>query len=273
MRKLILGVGLGYAIPWAEQINSFATVGWDGFFTGWDEQNGNLAYRRLADSLGMIYQSIHAPFDRTDLIWESGEAGERETDRLIACVEECARCEVNIAILHTIIGMTKCTPTAIGSARYGRILDRARELGVTVALENTEGEVYLDRLVTDHAWHSALGFCIDTGHELCYNGGRDMIGKYKSILVATHLNDNLGQTAPDITYLDDSHLLPFDGIADWQGVANRLNAADYTGPLTFELTTRSKPGRTANDVYSGLTLADFAAEAHTRAKKFAKMCK
>lgn len=273
MRKLILGTGLGYTTPWAEQINTFATVGWDGFFTGWDEQNGNSEYRRIADSLGMIYQSIHAPFGKCDLIWEDGEAGEREAARLIACLEECARCEVDIAILHTIIGMEKCTPTAIGSARYGRILDRAHELGVTVALENTEGEVYLDRLMTDHARHPALGFCIDTGHELCYNGGRDMIGKYKGALVATHLNDNLGQTDEKITWLDDSHLLPFDGVADWQGIADRLNAADYTGHLTFELTTRSKPDRTANDVYSGLSLADFAAEALTRAKQFAKMCK
>ena len=273
MRKLILGTGLGFDTPHVEQIRIFAELGWDGFFTGWNETEGNAEYKRTADAAGLVYQSIHAPFDRCDKLWDEGEEGDLETSRLVACIEECSRLEVPIAVLHTVIGMKKCTPTAIGSARFGKIFDRAAALGVRVALENTEGEVYLERLLADHGSHPAVGFCIDTGHEMCYNERRDLITKYAPYLVATHLNDNLGRTGPEITYLDDSHLLPFDGIADWQSIADRLRAAKYVGHLTFELTVRSKPGRSANDIYRGLSLRDFAKEALTRAKKFADLCK
>ena len=61
-----------------------------------------------------------------------------------------------------------------------------------------------------------VGFCIDTGHELCYNHGQDMIGKYgKKKVFGTYLNDNMGMTGETLTWLDDAHMLPYDGVADW----------------------------------------------------------
>ena len=273
MRRLILGTGLGFNTPHTEQIRVMAEVGWDGFFTPWNETEGNSAFAALAGELGLVYQSVHAPFNKADVLWEEGEAGEAECDRMIACTEECARCEVPIVVMHTIIGMDKCTPTELGLIRFGRIFDRAAALGVTVALENTEGEIYLDRLLDRYSGHPAVGFCIDTGHEMCYNGRRDLIGKHGRHLVATHLNDNLGQTGGHVTFLDDSHLMPFDGVADWQKVAERLTAAGYAGHLTFELTRASKPGRCANDRYKDMSLKEYIEEALTCAKKFADMCK
>lgn len=64
----------------------------------------------------------------------------------------------------------------------------------------------------------AVGFCWDSGHELCYNHGRDMLAQYGDRLLGTRLNDNLGvrDDGGQITFLDDLHLLPFEGIADWQ---------------------------------------------------------
>lgn len=70
----------------------------------------------------------------------------------------------------------------------------------------------------------AVRFCWDTGHEMCYNFSQDMMGLYGDKLVATHFNDNMGMADPNVvTWHDDAHLLPFDGIADWAGIMQRIN--------------------------------------------------
>ena len=114
-----------------------------------------------------------------------------------------------------------------------------------------------------------VGFCIDTGHEMCYNFSRDLIGKYGEYLIATHLNDNMGITnPPEITFLDDAHLLPFDGIADWNGIADRLNKCGYDGMLTFELNAKGRKGECPNRIYDSLSFEEYVNEAYRRAVKF-----
>jgi sugar phosphate isomerase/epimerase len=91
-------------------------------------------------------------------------------------------------------------------------------------------------------------------------------------LICTHLNDNLGQTDPkEVTWLDDAHLLPFDGIADWQGIADRLARINYAGELTFELTLASKPGRNTHDIYKELTPETYYKLVYEKAVQFAQM--
>jgi sugar phosphate isomerase/epimerase len=85
------------------------------------------------------------------------------------------------------------------------------------------------------------------------------------------LNDNLGIKDFDgnITYLDDLHLLPFDGVVDWNGAAARLNKYNYQGELTFELNRKSKPNRYENDGYGKISLLEYVTEAYKRACKVA----
>ena len=269
MRKLILGTGMGFSdISIPEQIVRIKKAGWDGVFTGWDEENGNRGFRDVIDREGLIYHSIHAPFDNIHTLWEEGENGERQTERQIRCLRDCADANVQLVIMHAIIGMERCTPNELGIERFGRIFEEARKLGITVALENTEGEVYLEALLNAYSDCLNVGFCIDTGHEMCYNYSRDLITKYGSRLVSTHLNDNMKITGEKLTWRDDSHLLPFDGLADWDGIAERLNKVGYKGPLTFELRYTNKPERHTNDIYAHLNFDSFVALALERARRF-----
>ena len=271
MSKLVIGTGLGFPeIPVLEQMERLAKIGWEGVFTDWNFR-GIKEYAKKARELGLFYQSVHAPFDGAAVIWEEGEKGEETMQTLIRCVEDCAYNGVTLVIMHAIIGFDKHTPTIVGMKRFGRVFDRARDLGVTVALENTEGAVYLNALMSVYMHEQNVGFCIDTGHELCYNGGRDMIGAYANKLICTHLNDNMGVTGEEITWQDDAHLLPFDGVANWQGIARRLQDAGYTGDLTFELTKAGKPERTCSDIYKDMDFEKFTTLAIKRAKKFQRM--
>ena len=51
---------------------------------------------------------------------------------------------------------------------------------------------------------------------------------------------------------DDLHLLPYDGIADWDYNIQRLRMARHQPILNFELNTTSKPNRHENDIYAGM---------------------
>lgn len=118
-----------------------------------------------------------------------------------------------------------------------------------------------------------VGFCWDTGHELCYNRGKNMIALYGDRLFCTHFNDNLGirDYHGEITWIDDLHLLPFDGIADWNDIAQRLNGCKFNGELTFELNKLNRPERHENDLYEKMSLEEYFAEVYKRACKFATM--
>lgn len=268
MRKLVVAVGMGFKDSVADQVRLMSEIGWDGVFTGWSYAEDVEAYARAIADAKLKYQSIHAPFGNVDKIWESETEGDKYVQEQIDCLKHSKAAGVDLVVAHAIIGMDRCTPTTLGLRRFEKIFNAAENLGVTVALENTEGEIYVEALMREFGSSDRVRFCIDTGHEMCYNASRDIIGKYADKLICTHLNDNMGQTGDSITWLDDSHLLPFDGVGDWQGIADRLNKAGYKGDLTFELTSKSKPERNTHDRYAQLDLRGFASLALERAKKF-----
>lgn len=117
-----------------------------------------------------------------------------------------------------------------------------------------------------------VGFCWDSGHEKCYNHDMDLLAKFGNRLLITHLNDNLGISDPggEITYLDDLHLLPGDGVIDWERNTQRLNRCAPLPYLNFELNLVSKPGRNENDVYAQMPLADYFRLAYQKATQATK---
>ena len=95
--KLCLGTSDQFEMSVPEQIRLFKKIGFDGFFTGYSNREDIAEYRRLADELGMIYQSVHAPFVRMNEMWETGEEAAAE---LIDCLHACAENGVPITVAH-----------------------------------------------------------------------------------------------------------------------------------------------------------------------------
>ena len=271
--KFCLGTIDGFGLDTIEQIRLFKKCGFDGFFTCWAKGRDFKAIRKLADELGMVYQSIHAPFGSMADIWEDGEKADIATNELIECVKSCAEINVPIMVAHVIIGFDKRTPNETGLKNLEKVVKCAKELEVKVAFENTEGEEYLDAVMNYFKNYKNVGFCWDTGHEMCYNRHRDMMESYGDRLIATHLNDNLGISAEDgtIIWTDDLHLLPFDGIADWESIAERLAKSGFDGFLTFELNVVSKPDRHENDVYASMPQEEYVKEVYKRACRIAEL--
>ncbi len=271
--KLCLGL-MGLASTPKEEIKLIHDTGFEGFFTGWGSGSPVKEWKALADDLDMMYQSIHAPFHKAMDMWnDDRDVAQIAIDEQLACLRECAANEIPIMVTHAFIGFKDHTPTEIGVKNFEVVVKEAEHLGVKVAFENTEGEEYLAALMELGKTYKSVGFCWDTGHEMCYNYSKDMPGLYGDYLICTHLNDNLGikDYHGEITWHDDLHLLPFDGIADWDSIASRLARSNFTGPLTFELGRGSKPNRYENDCYRKLTSEEYIADVYKRACRVATL--
>ncbi len=271
--KLCINVFPTLKLSTEEQITLLKQIGFDGFFIVWEPGVDVEEIRDHADKSGMLFQSIHARWGMTADMWAEGPKAEAGVAELCACLEDCAKARVPIMVCHCYIGFDYAEPTQAGLENYGRVVRRAKELGVKIAFENCEQEQFLAVLMEAFKDEAHVGFCWDTGHEMCYNHSRDMLALYGERLLCTHINDNLGIRDFDgsITWIDDLHLLPFDGIADWEGIARRLNDCGYGEVLTFELGLDSKPGRHENDVYANMDPVQYLTEAYKRACRVASL--
>ncbi len=272
-QKLCLSANFEGTLDIKDQIILFRKSGFEAFFTDWKPDMPVKEYAQLADELGMTYQSIHAPFGKAAVMWHGDEAqADAAVDELIECVHSCAECGVEIMVSHAYIGFDdNRKPTPIGLERFGRVVEEAKKCSVKIAFENTEGEEYLAALLEHFKDYDNVGFCWDSGHEMCYNYSKDMLALYGDRLIATHLNDNLGISdfGGRIFWTDDLHLLPFDGTADWDNIAKRLDRCGFDGIMTFELNLRSKPDRHENDIYTKMTIEEYVAECYKRACRVA----
>lgn len=249
-----------------EHIRLIKEIGWDAVFMDWNPAETDNAVEE-AHKCGLLFTSIHAPFGHADKMWEEGDAGEAMTAQLLDCLDDCANHAVPVMVLHCYIGFRDSyTPTETGLARFGRVVEAAEKKGVVLGFENVEGEPMLEAVMTRFADCPAVGFCFDTGHRMCYNHGRDFMALYGDRLVCTHLNDNLGQRGPAITWLDDLHLPMGDGVADWHEIMHSIRTAGYHGPLTCELNYANKPNGHELDHVLAMQMDEFYAYALKKAR-------
>lgn len=269
---LCLGTNNQFELSTEEQIKLFKKAGFDAFFTSWDDNI--IRYRELADELDLIYQSVHAPFNNAAKMWKSDTDAQQALNELLCCVKECAKADVPLVVIHPYIGFeVGANISECGIENFRIVVEEAQSVGIKIAFENVEGEEYLDALMNNFKNYENVGFCWDSGHEMCYNKGKDMLSLYGDRLIATHINDNLGvsDSKGDIFWTDDLHLLPFDGIIDFQNVVSRLNKCGYDDILTFELNRYSKPNRHENDKYAKMPIEEYISECYIRACRVAYM--
>ena len=269
-QKISLSIGNAYPIPTTQAIAIAAQCGFEAISPEWSAKaDMESVYQAAADN-GLILHSLHAPFGRAAEMW-TAQADDAKKELLLP-LEDCRKHNIPIMVVHVWIGFDPSEgPTAVGLANYGEIVKKATEYGVKIAFENTEGEEYLFALMDHFQDNDTVGFCWDSGHELCYNHSQDLLAKFGDRLLITHLNDNLGirRLDGDIFWHDDLHLLPYDGIADWDYNLNRLKKAKPLDIINFEVSRRSKPNRHDNDLYSAMSMEEYFAQAYNRACRIA----
>ena len=88
-RKLCLNL-LSETIPVKEQLLLFKKTGFEGFFAAWKRGVNLKEIRDLADSVGMYFQSVHAPFGKAADMWRGGERARLAQKELLECLDAIA---------------------------------------------------------------------------------------------------------------------------------------------------------------------------------------
>ena len=272
-QKIGISIGNSYAIPTTEVVKMLAQIGFEAISPNWKRGIDLTDVISTARECGLAIQSIHGPFHGAAALWSEDEAVSGPAiAELLEALEDCRRFAIPVIVMHTWIGFDYTqTPNETGLRNYGILVEKAKEYGVRIAFENTEGEEFLFALMDHFRDDDTVGYCWDSGHEMCYSRGDDLLAKLGHRLIMTHLNDNLGVSRFDgrIYWTDDLHLLPYDGIGDWDTLIQRLRDSRRLEYLNFELNIGSKPGRHDNDIYTQMPLEQYFAEAYKRACRIA----
>ena len=113
------------------------------------------------------------------------------------------------------------------------VADFAATYGITVCLENlpfkkhpvSSVEAVCD--IVDKLNRDNLKICLDTGHAAIFDPDVAAAVRYIGNRLATlHIHDNMGAS--------DSHLVPGDGIIDWDAFAKALKDIGYNGVISLE---------------------------------------
>ena len=274
----------GYDVTHPEAMRILKQAGFDSFFTGWTEDDNLKFHSQMANEaakIGMVYESIHAPFGGINCIWEDGEEGEAYRKSLRRCVEDAAACGVLYITAHimNVPQYNTANPplwSELGVSRFADIVSYAADKGIKVAFENVEFPQYqLHKLIQRlrDIVPQGLGFCWDTGHEHCYPAGSTSVPElFGDLIIGTHMHDNFGQANPAIvTWDDDVHIMPFDGTINYHEVGQKLKGIGYTGTVTLEI-GRGERQWNILPWYQHYTFEEFASQAHEKARRIAILC-
>jgi sugar phosphate isomerase/epimerase len=193
----------------------------------------------LRDS-NLELHAIHAPSERrSNAIHENAlplSISDPERTRRIEAVDEIKRAldlaeqiPFRYMVQHMASSRDDAAPrrfeAAFNSLEHLHIF--AKERGVTIALENTPGELSTPANLRQFLAETRLNgirLCLDIGHAHIGDGVLPTIEAMRDLLVTSHIHDNHGEK--------DEHLLPFDGTIEWEPA---LAALPRGLPLVMEL--------------------------------------
>ena len=179
---------------------------------------------RLAAAYGLHIDNVHLTGRETNAVWLEGPQGAAVIARYLAEMEQAVRAGVTRAIAHVTWGLSAPPLTALGVERFGTLVRRAEQLGLTLCFKNSVSVPHL-RAVLDS--DDAACFCLDTGHWHAFAPGSDIALRYAPRIRAVHLQDNDGA--------HDLHLIPLDGCVPFDALAAALRGVPV---LTMEAAGR-----------------------------------
>ena len=258
-----------YALPMPEVIDLLADAGFCALSPSWQRDGDLAAIVRQAHARNMTIQSLHGPLRGMPAMWsQDPEVAAPILQDLLQSAADGAEFDIPLLVVHPWNGVNYTfRQEDLCFDHFDTLVEHAARKGIRIAFENLEGPEFLAALLARYDACDTVGFCWDAGHELCYSPGWDFLKPYGDRLIMTHLNDNLGVTDPQgqLQGTDDLHLLPFDGVIDWEHTVRRLKGAKPQEILNFELKIRPKGDRCKLDLYSKLPLRQYIELAYERA--------
>lgn len=189
------------------------------------------AYKGLKDKLGLYYL-CHGPREG-----DPNDIRSLETEylpKILEILSLMTRLEMSLLTLHLWLDFRFVKEEIITFKidLLKKIIDKATDSGITICLENlSETASHLSTPFNDLP---LLNLTLDLGHAQLLtevNRSYGFIEQHPERIKHIHLHDNRGGHS----YLDDLHLLPGEGIVDFEKIFNKLKGIDYDRTITLEL--------------------------------------
>ena len=266
-RKVGIIVGcLGGEIPLTRQLELMKNAGFETFFSGLCSADTTARLKEKADALGMVYETVHAPFSGINNMWIPGLDYLTVYNGIKQSIDNAAACGIPAIVLHVSSGWYPPGISDLGLSRYDELVFYAAEKGVQVAFENLRCVGNLAYFTDRYEKLDNVRFCYDLGHEHCYTVTVKWMDVFRDKLICTHIHDNLGRG--EIEDADpDLHYLPFDGTLDYKKMIAKLDEHGYEGSLMLEVFNTTKPE------YQELTPEEFVTTCYERLQKIASYSK
>jgi sugar phosphate isomerase/epimerase len=200
--------------------------------------------RKYAENAGMCFNQAHAPFHSS---FPDKEQTKSRFQEIVCALRRAALLGAKTIVVHPVQHLKYAdegVPEQLFEMNmefYGKLILYCQEYGIQVAVENMwqyhpwpkithstcstpeEMNRYLDAL--NSPWITG---CLDVGHA-------SLVGQSPDEFVMAMGSDRLGALhIHDVTKTEDSHMMPYQGVIDWQKLMHALGAIGYQGDLTFE---------------------------------------
>ncbi|AMD30665.1 MAG: sugar phosphate isomerase/epimerase family protein [Acidilobus sp.] len=193
---------------------------------------------------GLSPSSVHLPYDKQTLdMLAQGKEG--AFTRMIRWMRAAREMGASIAVIHTLPLRHSDEAVAANISALSRLAREARDLGLTLAVENRlEGDIVgstVDELIKIAGSVEGLRLCVDIGHlNVNSKDPPEEISKVAEagLIAEVHAHDNDG-------YSDD-HMPPMTGTVDWFRVAGSL--VHFDGQLTYEVSCSGPEAKCNNYV-------------------------
>jgi sugar phosphate isomerase/epimerase len=229
MRKIGINMHAVRGLSDEEYVKTIKELGFGAVFTGVPSSETAKKWNELFAKYDIAWETMHSPFHHINDMWLDNEDGARMHQDLLHAVDMCAEAGVPITVIHLSSGFTPPDLTPLGHKRYDAIVEHAAKKGVTLAFENLRKLGNFAYFMERYENAPNVAFCWDNGHENCYTPDFEFMPLFHKRLVCTHLHDNDGGRG------NDQHWLPFDGVVNFDRVAEHLRNSPFKGTLMLEV--------------------------------------
>lgn len=220
----------GYPLELEDRLRLIKQAGFEAVLLWWaveSEFEPTIPHKvEAAAKAGLAVENAHLQFAGMNSMWEDGFAGEHYCSELIGLIAEAGVYGVPTLVVHLTRTSTPPGPNELGYSRFMRLVEAAERADVTLAFENLKvvERLYDFMKLADSA---RVGVCFDSGHNHYVCPERRICRDFAPLIKAVHLHDNFGNK--------DSHLIPFDGNADWDKIRQELIDSAYSGAWSLEI--------------------------------------
>ncbi len=260
MRKIGVALSPVEGLTIEEQLKVIKEIGFEAVGISTPVLDKRAACKKAVE-LGLVIDHIHGRFRGINSIWQEGAEGDAFIDDLMAELDLAAECGVEKIVVHLDSGFDAPFVTDIGKERLDRLMAHSAKTGVKLAYENIRK---LANLAYVMERYPEAGYCYDSGHEVCYTDSKyDFLGLFGKRMLCTHIHDNSG-------YPNDDHLIPYDGVLDFDGVIARFKKSGYQGTLLTESIFSNEKNERQKELYGKLSYEEWCRRLYAAMVKMRK---